>query len=74
MRLRLSPHVPGDLDEIADYIAQDSPRQAIRVLRNRHNSPLSGLRATLSKMPVFRPPAKDIDTSEGLDERIGLTI
>ncbi|MGD0295077.1 MAG: type II toxin-antitoxin system RelE/ParE family toxin [Terracidiphilus sp.] len=33
MRLRLSPHVPGDLEEIADYIAQDSPRQAIRLLR-----------------------------------------
>jgi plasmid stabilization system protein ParE len=33
MRLRLSPYVPGDLEEIADYIAQDSPRQAIRLLR-----------------------------------------
>jgi len=33
MRLRLSPHVPGDLEEIAEYIAQDSPRQAIRLLR-----------------------------------------
>jgi plasmid stabilization system protein ParE len=33
MRLRLSPYVPGDLEEIADYIAQDSPREAIRLLR-----------------------------------------
>lgn len=33
MRLRLSPHVPGDLEEIADYIAIDSPRHALRVLR-----------------------------------------
>jgi plasmid stabilization system protein ParE len=33
MRLRLSPHVPADLEEIADYIALDSPRQALRVLR-----------------------------------------
>jgi plasmid stabilization system protein ParE len=33
MRLRLSPHVPGDLEEIAEYIAIDSPRQALRVLR-----------------------------------------
>ncbi len=33
MRLRLSPHVPGDLEEIADFIAQDSPRQAARMLR-----------------------------------------
>ena len=33
MRLRLSPFVPRDLEEIADYIAQDSPRHAVRVLR-----------------------------------------
>lgn len=33
MRLRLSPLVPGDLEEIADYIARDNPRQAIRLLR-----------------------------------------
>jgi plasmid stabilization system protein ParE len=33
MRLRLSPCVPGDLDEIAEYIAQDSPRHAVRMLR-----------------------------------------
>ncbi len=28
MRLRLSPLVPIDLEEIVDYIAQDNPRQA----------------------------------------------
>jgi plasmid stabilization system protein ParE len=33
MRLRLSPSVPGDLEEIAEYIAQDSPRHAARMLR-----------------------------------------
>jgi plasmid stabilization system protein ParE len=33
MRLRLSPYVPGDLEEIADYIAKDSPRHAARLLR-----------------------------------------
>jgi plasmid stabilization system protein ParE len=33
MRLRLSSFVPVDLEEIADYIAQDSPRHAARVLR-----------------------------------------
>lgn len=33
MRLRLSPAVPADLEEIADYIARDSPRHAIRMLR-----------------------------------------
>ena len=33
MRLRLSRFVPGDLEEIADFIAQDSPRHAVRVLR-----------------------------------------
>jgi len=32
MRLRLSPFVPGDLEEIADFIAQDSPRHAARIL------------------------------------------
>jgi len=33
VRLRLSPHVPADLEEIADYIASDSPRHALRVLQ-----------------------------------------
>ncbi|MGH9599846.1 MAG: type II toxin-antitoxin system RelE/ParE family toxin [Terracidiphilus sp.] len=33
MRLRLSPLVPGDLEEIAEYIAQDSPHQAARMIR-----------------------------------------
>jgi plasmid stabilization system protein ParE len=33
MRLRLSPKVPGDLEEIADFIAKDSPRHALRFLR-----------------------------------------
>ena len=33
MRIRLSPLVPDDLEEIADYIAQDSPRHAARMLR-----------------------------------------
>ncbi len=33
MFLRLSPRVPSDLEEIVDYIAQDSPRHAARVLR-----------------------------------------
>jgi plasmid stabilization system protein ParE len=33
MRLRLSPCVPGDLEEIAEYIAHDSPRYAVRTLR-----------------------------------------
>jgi len=33
VRIRLSPLVPDDLEEIADYIAQDSPRHAARMLR-----------------------------------------
>jgi toxin ParE1/3/4 len=33
MRLRLSALVPGDLEEIADYIAHDRPREALRFLR-----------------------------------------
>ncbi len=36
MRLRLSPFVPGYLEEIADFIAQDSPRHAARTLRVLH--------------------------------------
>jgi len=36
VRLRLSPYVPGDLEEIADYIAKDSPLQALRFLRAIH--------------------------------------
>jgi plasmid stabilization system protein ParE len=36
MRLRLSPLVPSDLEEIAEYIAQDSPRHAVRMLRLLH--------------------------------------
>lgn len=33
MLLRLSPLVPSDLEEIAEYIALDSPRHAARMLR-----------------------------------------
>jgi len=33
VRLRLSLLVPGDLEEIAEYIAQDSPRHAARTIR-----------------------------------------
>jgi plasmid stabilization system protein ParE len=33
MRLRLSPCVPADLEEIVHFISQDSPRHAVRVLR-----------------------------------------
>ena len=36
MRLRLSPFVPDDLEQIAHFIAQDSPRQAARMLRLFH--------------------------------------
>ncbi|HTV05282.1 MAG TPA: type II toxin-antitoxin system RelE/ParE family toxin [Acidobacteriaceae bacterium] len=33
MRLRLSPYVPRDLEEIAAYIALDSPRHALKTVR-----------------------------------------
>jgi plasmid stabilization system protein ParE len=33
MRLSLSPLVPADLEGIAEYIAQDSPRHAARMIR-----------------------------------------
>ncbi len=48
MHLRLSPHVPGDLEEIADYIAQDSPRQAVRLLRELH-----ALMKKIAKQPAL---------------------
>jgi plasmid stabilization system protein ParE len=35
MRLRISPCVPGDLEAIAEYIAQDNPRHAARMLHAR---------------------------------------
>jgi len=37
VRLRLSPLVPGDLEEIAGFIAQDNPRHAARMLRVLHS-------------------------------------
>jgi toxin ParE1/3/4 len=40
MHLRLSPRVPGDLEEIAGHVAQNSPRHAVltlRVIRSRIN-------------------------------------
>jgi toxin ParE1/3/4 len=33
VRLRLSRLVPNDLERIAEYIAQDSPHHAVRMLR-----------------------------------------
>lgn len=33
MQLALSRHVEGDLDDIADYIAQDNPGRAITFIR-----------------------------------------
>jgi toxin ParE1/3/4 len=33
VRLRVSHLVPGDLEEITEYIAQDSRRHAVRMLR-----------------------------------------
>jgi plasmid stabilization system protein ParE len=33
VRVRLSPFVAGDLEEIGDYIAKDSPRHASRLLK-----------------------------------------
>jgi toxin ParE1/3/4 len=33
MRLRFSSYVKYDLAEIADYIAEDSPAQALRIIR-----------------------------------------
>jgi plasmid stabilization system protein ParE len=37
MRLVLAPRVPEDLEEIAAYIAEESPRHAVRWLRVLHS-------------------------------------
>lgn len=34
MRLELSRHIEGDLDAIADYIAQDNPRRAVTFIQD----------------------------------------
>ena len=52
MRLEFSRFVEGDLDDIADYIAQDNPRRAVTFIREirakfreiRHNPLLYRLR------------------------------
>ena len=61
MRLRLSPHVPGDLEEIAEYIARDSPRHALRVLRL--------LRAKMKEI-AKQPELYRIRPELGLDARL----
>jgi plasmid stabilization system protein ParE len=33
MRVELSPYVEGDLEAIADWIAQDNPRRAVTFIR-----------------------------------------
>jgi plasmid stabilization system protein ParE len=33
MRVELSPYVKGDLEAIADWIAQDNPRRAVTFIR-----------------------------------------
>ena len=34
MRLELSGHIEGDLDDIADYIAQDNPGRAVTFIQD----------------------------------------
>jgi plasmid stabilization system protein ParE len=61
MRLRLSPLVAGDLEEIADYIARDSPRQAARLLRTLH-----ARMKEIAKQPQLYQPRPEI----GVDARL----
>jgi len=61
MRLRLSPLVPGDLEEIADFIAQDSPRHALRMLRV--------LRARMKEI-AKRPDLYRLRPELGVDARL----
>jgi hypothetical protein len=62
MRLLLSPHVAADLEEIADYIARDSPNHAARFIRFEHVSmrllvilSFTGCAPRLEPMPVSQP-------------------
>lgn len=34
MKIELSPYIEGDLDAIADFIAQDNPRRAVTFIEN----------------------------------------
>jgi plasmid stabilization system protein ParE len=61
MRLRLSLLVPDDLEEIADYIAKDSPRHALRVLRL--------LRAKMKEI-AKRPELYRLRPELGVDARL----
>jgi toxin ParE1/3/4 len=62
MRLELSGFVEGDLDTIADYIAQDNPVRAISFLREireqiltvGQNPLLYQLRSELAKVRVWQ--------------------
>ena len=38
MRVELSPCVEGDLEAIADWIAQDNPRRAVTFIREIHET------------------------------------
>jgi plasmid stabilization system protein ParE len=63
MRLRLSPCVPGDLEEIAEYIARDSPRQAVRLLRE-----LRARMKEIAKQPALYQLRREI----GKDARLAI--
>jgi toxin ParE1/3/4 len=61
--LRLSPRVPDDLEEIADFIATDSPRHAMRLLRD--------LRAKM-KAIARQPELYRLRPEIGADARVAL--
>jgi plasmid stabilization system protein ParE len=63
MRLRISPCVPGDLEEIAEYIARDSPRHAARLLRE--------LRARMKKI-ALQPELYRLRPELGTDARLAV--
>lgn len=63
MRLRLSALVPGDLEEIADYIARDNPREAARFLRQ--------LRARMREI-AKRPQLYRLRPELGEDARLAI--
>jgi plasmid stabilization system protein ParE len=74
MRLELSRFIKGDLDNIADYIAQDNPRRAVSFVQEirarfheiRHNPLLYELRPDGCAPSRRRMPAQPITPVRGL--------
>jgi len=56
MRLQLSCYIEGDLDGIADYIAQDNPHRAVTFIQDIRTKFHDNQATALQRTPC-RPPA-----------------